>query len=118
MDFERVQFRKLLAEATKMFAASEKDKNKWSYVYDPEANFAGMMENSLPRCWTPSLSKAYADAKPTIEVKTPQKPTREERITKVKELRKHGFSLGEIAKMQGISKSTVKNYLDNYPYIK
>jgi DNA-binding NarL/FixJ family response regulator len=101
-----------------MFAASEKDKNKWSYVYDPEANFAGMMENSLPRCWTPSLSKAYADAKPTIEVKTPQKPTREERITKVKELRKHGFSLGEIAKMQGISKSTVKNYLDNYPYIK
>jgi len=44
IDFERVQFRKLLAEATKMFAAIDKDKNKWSYVYAPEASFAGMME--------------------------------------------------------------------------
>ena len=118
MDFERVQFRKLLAEATRMFAAIDKDKNKWSYVYAPEANFAGMMENSLPIFWTPSLSKAYADAKPTTEVKTPTKTTRAERITRVRELRKQGFSLGEIAKMQGISKSTAKNYLDSYPYKK
>jgi hypothetical protein len=118
MDFERVQFRKLLAEATRMFASIDKDKNKWSYVYAPEANFAGMMENSLPTFWTPSLSKAYADAKPTTEVKTPTKTTRAERITRVRELRKQGFSLGEIAKMQGISKSTAKNYLDSYPYRK
>ena len=118
IDFERVQFRKLLAEATKMFAAIDKDKNKWSYVYAPEASFAGMMENSLPSFWTPSLSKAYADAKPTTEVRTPRKTTREERITKVRDLRKQGFSLGEIAKIQGISKSTVKNYLDSYPYKK
>jgi hypothetical protein len=118
MDFERVQFRKLLAEATRMFAAIDKDKNKWSYVYAPEANFVGMMENSLPSFWTPGLSKAYADAKPTTEVKTPMKTTREERITKVRDLRKQGFSLGEIAKMQGISKSTTKNYLDSYPYRK
>ena len=118
IDFERVQFRKLLAEAIKMFAAIDKDKNKWSYVYAPEASFAGMMENSLPSFWTPSLSKAYADAKPTTEVRTPRKTTREERITKVRDLRKQGFSLGEIAKIQGISKSTVKNYLDSYPYKK
>jgi hypothetical protein len=118
IDFERVQFRKLLAEATKMFAAIDKDKNKWSYVYAPEAYFAGMMENSLPSFWTPSLSKAYADAKPTAEVRTPTKTTREERITKVRDLRKQGFSLGEIAKIQGISKSTAKNYLDSYPYQK
>jgi hypothetical protein len=118
IDFERVQFRKLLAEATKMFAAIDKDKNKWSYVYAPEASFAGMMENSLPSFWTPSLSKAYADAKPTAEVRTPTKTTREDRITKVRDLRKQGFSLGEIAKIQGISKSTAKNYLDSYPYKK
>jgi DNA-binding NarL/FixJ family response regulator len=118
IDFERVQFRKLLAEAIKMFAAIDKDKNKWSYVYAPEASFAGMMENSIPSFWTPSLSKAYADAKPTAEVRTPTKTTREDRITKVRDLRKQGFSLGEIAKIQGISKSTAKNYLDSYPYKK
>jgi hypothetical protein len=118
IDFERVQFRKLLAEATKMFAAIDKDKNKWSYVYAPEVNFAGMMENSIPNFWTPSLSKAYADSKPTTKVRTPTKTTREDRITKVRDLRKQGFSLGEIAKIQGISKSTVKNYLDSYPYKK
>lgn len=118
LDFERVQFRKLLVEATRLFAGIDKDKNKWSYVYAPESNFAGMMGNSLPTFWTQSLSKAYADAKPTAEVKTPKKTTKEDRIEKIKELRRQGFSLGEIAKMQAISKSTAKNYLDSYPYKK
>ena len=118
IDFERAQFRKLLAEATKMFAAIDKDKNKWAYVYAPESDFIGMMENSLPSFWSPSLSKAYADAKPTTEIKTPKKTTKEDRVEKVKELRRQGFSLGEIAKIQGISKSTAKNYLDSYPYKK
>jgi DNA-binding NarL/FixJ family response regulator len=118
LDFERVQFRKLLAEATRMFAAIDKNKNRWSYVYAPESNFAGMMENSLPSFWTPGLSKAFADMKPTAEIKAPKKTTKEEKMAKVKELSEQGFSLGEIAKMQGISKSTAKNYLDSYPYKK
>jgi len=116
LGFERVQFRKILAEATRMFAAIDKDKNKWSYVYSPESNFTGMMQNSLPSFWTPGLSKAYADAKPTGEVKPPKKTTREERIKKAEELHKQGFSLGEIAAMLGVSKSTLMNYLHGYPY--
>jgi hypothetical protein len=65
-----------LDEARKMFTAIVKDKNKWSYVYAPESNFAGMMQNSLPTFWTSGLSKAYADIKPTNEVKIPKKMTR------------------------------------------
>ncbi|MBN1368501.1 MAG: hypothetical protein JW967_11310, partial [Dehalococcoidales bacterium] len=96
--------------------AIDKDKIKWSYVYAPESNFIGMMENSLPAFWSPGLSKAYADAKPSTEVKTPKKITREDKVMKVKELRKIGYSLGEIAKIIGTSKSTVENYLNGYPY--
>jgi hypothetical protein len=118
LNFDRIELRKMLAEATKMFAAIDKDKNKWAYVYAPESDFAGMMQNSLPTFWTSGLSKAYADAKPSTEVKTPRNATGEERIEKAKELRKQGFSLGEIAHMLGVSKSTVMNYLDGYPYMK
>ena len=116
LEFERSQLKKLLAEAKRLFAAIDKDKNKWSYVYAPESNFIGMLENSLPTFWTPGLSKAYADAKPTIEVKPPKKMTREEKANMAKELRAKMYSLGEIAKVLGVSKSTVKNYLDVYPY--
>jgi hypothetical protein len=115
-EFERTQFRKIIAEAQRLFASIEKDKNKWAYVYAPESNFAGMMSNSLPSFWHPALSKAYSDARPNIEVRIPRKMTREDKIKNAMELRKQGFSLGETAKVLGVSKSTVKNYLDNYPY--
>jgi hypothetical protein len=118
VEFERVQFRKILAEAQRMFNAINKDKNKWAYVFAPESNFAGMMLNSLPAFWTPALSKGYAERKLSNEVKFPKKMTREERIKLARDLRKQGLSLGEMAKMLGTSKSTVKNFLDNYPYHK
>lgn len=35
---------------------------------------------------------------------------------KCNEVSIQGFSLGQIAKILGVSKSTVKNYIDDYPY--
>ncbi|MFH1031888.1 MAG: ATP-binding protein [Chloroflexota bacterium] len=118
LEFERPQFRKILAEAQKMFATIDKDKTKWAYVYAPESNFTGMMPNSLPSFWTPGLSKAYADAHLISEVKQPKKMTKEEKIKMAKELHVQRFTLGEIHVILGVSKSTVKNYVDDYPYRK
>lgn len=75
-----------------------------------------MIENSLPSFWMQGLSKAYADNIPVNEMVTARKMIREERINLAKELHRQGFSLGQIAKILGVSKSTVKNYIDDYPY--
>ena len=44
--------------------------------------------------------------------------TLEGKVKLARDLRRQAFSLGEIAKMLGGSKSTVKNCLDDYPYHK
>ncbi|MCL0029633.1 helix-turn-helix domain-containing protein [Dehalococcoidia bacterium] len=38
------------------------------------------------------------------------------KIEKAKELKRQGLSLGQIARMIGVSKPTIKNYLEGYPY--
>lgn len=117
LEFERKELRRIAEEARKMFAAiNNRDKNKWAYVYAPRSNFIGMLENSLPSFWKPGLSKAYADSTPVSEMAIPKKMAREEKIKLAKELHWQGFSLSQIAKILGVSKSTVKNYLDDYPY--
>ncbi len=119
LEFERKELRRIAEKAGKMFAAiNDRDKNKWAYVHAPRSNFIGMMENSIPSFWTPGLSKAYADSTPVNEIGIPQKTSWEEKMKQAKELRRQGFSLGQIAKILGVSKSTIKNYIDNYPYRK
>ena len=118
-EFERKELRKIAEEASRMFAViNTKDKNKWAYVYAPGSDFVGMIENSLPSFWTQTLSKAFADKVPVDEMIIPKNLTREEKIKRAKEMHRQGLSLGQIAEILGVSKSTVKNYLDDYPYRK
>jgi hypothetical protein len=116
-EFERKELKRIAEEAKRMFTAiNTKDRNRWAYVYAPGSDFVGMLENSLPGFWSPVLSKAYADSTPVNGMVIPKKMTREEKIKLAKELHRQGFSLGQIVKVLGVSKSTIKNYIDNYPY--
>ncbi len=119
-EFERKELRKLAEKAKRMFAAvSDKDKPRWSYVYAPESNFEGMLENSLPSFWTSGLSKAYADTADTKvvnEIRVPPKMSRKDKIRKAKELHESGWTDSQIARYFGVAKSTVHNWIHDYPY--
>ena len=47
-------------QAQEALASKGKDKKCWSYVYSPDADFVGPLENSLPSFWKPSLSRLFA----------------------------------------------------------
>ncbi len=117
LEFERKELRRLSEEAKNMFAAiNNRYKNKWAYVYAPGSDFIGMLQNSTPSFWTPSLSRAYADNISIAEIIMPRNIVRDERIKMAKELHRQGFSLGYSKKVLGVSRSTVKNYIADYPY--
>ena len=75
------------------------------------------MENSLPSFWTPQLSKVHATGG-GVKPRAPKKTPLNERIEKAKQYKRQGLSLGQIAKLMGVTKPTVKNYLEDYPYKK
>jgi DNA-binding NarL/FixJ family response regulator len=102
-----------------MFAAiSVKEKTKWSYVYAPVSDFAGMLENSLPSFWSGGLSRSYADNTPNNGLVVPEKMSLEQKKKRAKELYNSGWSYSQIARYFGVSKSTVYNWIHNYPYRK
>ena len=86
------------------------------YIYAPESNFVSMLENSKPSFWSSRLSKAYADTNLVSEILTPRKMTHEEKIQKSKELHENGWSDSQIAAYFGVSKSTIHNWIHDYPY--
>ena len=115
LEFDRRELNKIALKATQAFATLGSDKRKWAYVYSPDANFVGLVENSLPTFWTPKLSHIFATKGEAI-TRPPRKTPLEQRIERAKELKRQGLTNGQIAKMMGVSKATVKNYLEDYPY--
>ncbi|MFC1968640.1 hypothetical protein ACFLVX_04570, partial [Chloroflexota bacterium] len=50
------------------------------------------------------------------KVKLARKMNVSERIAQAKEYEAQGFNRSNIARLMGVSKATIKNYLDDYPY--
>ena len=75
----------------------------------------GLVESSLPTFWSEKLSHIFATGGQRI-AREPGKAPLSQRIEKAKELKRQDLSLGQIAKLLGITKPTVKNYLEDYPY--
>ncbi len=115
-EFDRPELRKLVGQAQESFGNVRAERRKWSFVYSPDADFVGPLENQLATFWKPRLSRLFVagDQTPTQRPATRQTPR--ERAQKAKELRSQGRSLSEIANVLGVSKSTVVNYLKGYPY--
>jgi len=115
LEFDRRELNKIAANAQQAFATLVGDKRKWSYVYSPDSNFAGLVENSPPTYWTEKLSHVFATGGQTIP-RPPKKTPLKQRIEKAKELKRQRLSNGRIADIMDVSKGTVKNWLEDYPY--
>ncbi len=113
--FDRRELNKIAVNAQQAFATIGRDKRRYAYVYSQDTDFIGLIENSLPIFWSEKLSHIFA-AGGEITARAPKKTPLEQQKEKVKELKRQGLSNGQIAKLMGVSKGTIKNYLEDYPY--
>lgn len=117
LKFERRQLTPIMSKAREFFSALTSNKKKWAYVYAPNQDFLGPMEHSRATFWREGLSYLFA-TKAAIIARPPKKISLDQRIEEAKELRQQGLSLGQIAKMLNVTKPTIKNWLEDYPYKK
>lgn len=116
LEFDRPEFSRLATQAGEAFATVKGDRRRWAFVYAPDADFLGLLENALPSFWKPSLSHLYAGESAPAQPRTPKRMTPQEKARKAKELRASKASLKEIAEALGVTRGTVVNYLKGYPY--
>jgi hypothetical protein len=119
-EFERPALRQIVSKARLAFENKSGDRKKWSYVYSPDAGFNGLVENSLPTFWSQKLSRMYGQTSRDEKAseKHPSQMPLKQKKQKAKELYKNQWSLSRIAKYFGVSKSTVFNWIRDYPYPK
>jgi DNA-binding CsgD family transcriptional regulator len=115
LKFDRRELNDLAIQARAAFATIKGDKRQWSFVCVLDTGFAGLVQNTLPTFWKEKLSHVFAAGGEAIAM-APKKTPLSQRIEKAKELALQGLSQGEIAKLMGVSRPTVGNWLKSYPY--
>lgn len=113
---DRPEIRSMLEKASLAFQEISGDRRKWAYVFSQAKGEIGLIESGIPTFWTDGLSRAFANSGESTPLAA-KAVTLEERIPKAKEYHAQGLSLRQIAKLLGVSPATIKNYLDNYPYV-
>lgn len=116
LQFERPELNQLASKAREVFSSIQGDKHKWSYVYAPDTEFQGLLENELPSFWKTGLSRIFASGIDKPVARAPRKLTLQDKIQKAREMREQGKSYSEIAEVLRVTKGSVVNYLKNYPY--
>ncbi|MFC1983634.1 helix-turn-helix domain-containing protein [Chloroflexota bacterium] len=116
--FERPELRKIMEEARLAFDSVKGDRKAWSYVYSPDTGFTGLIENGLPSFWSNKLSNMYGYGyqKEKASERLPSSMSKEGKKQRAKELHKAGWSYSKIANYFGVSKTTVFNWIHDYPY--
>ena len=115
LKFDRRELNDLATQARAAFATIKGDKRQCSFVCVLDTGFADLVQNTLPTFWHEKLSHVFAAGGEAI-VMAPKKTPLSQRIEKAKELARQGLSQGEIAKLMGVSRPTVGNWLKGYPY--
>ena len=115
-DFDRPELRRLVGQASEALERIQGDRRPWAYVYSPDADCLGIVENQLPTFWKPALSRLFASGDTSESVRRVGKRSPRERAARAMELRAKRYSYSQIAQELGVSKSTVLNYLRDYPY--
>ena len=116
LEFDRPELAKLATRARQVLSTVQGDRQKWAYVYAPDADFMGLLENQLPSFWKPSLSNVFAREEVPSQVSRPKKMTPQEKAQRALEMSESGLTYSEISIRLGVSKATVVNYLKGYPY--
>ena len=118
-EFERPELNHVTNQAVKAFASINGNKQRWSYLYSPDTDFSGLIENELPSFWKPSLSRMFAGEDSTIsKPRVVSRLTLQEKVQKAKEMREQKASYEDIALALGVTRGTAFNYVRNYPYRK
>lgn len=116
LEFDRPQLTKLATQAKQALDSVQGNKQRWSFVYAPDADFRGLMENELPSFWKPRLSRLFAIGPASPTRRQPKSMTSRDRQKRALELRAQGASYGVIARELGVSRGTAVNYIKGYPY--
>lgn len=113
--FDRPELREIAAQASQAFQSIIGNRKEWSFVFTQTQGCVGLIKNSTPSFWNDKLSRAFA-SEGVCKARPAKKLTRVERQAQAKEYEKMGYKPAQIARMMGLSKATIKNYLEDYPY--
>ena len=116
LDFERKELRRLTEQARQAIESIPGNRKPWSYVYAPDSDFLGLLENELPSFWKPGLSRIYAAEASPAKPRRSERSSPKERAAIARKMRADGATLSAIAKVLGVTSGTVVNYLKDYPY--
>lgn len=118
-EFERPELNHVTNQAVNTFASINGNKQRWSYLYSPDTDFSGLIENELPSFWKPSLSRMFAGEDSTAsKPRVVSRLTLQEKVQKAKAMREQNASYEDIALALGVTRGTAFNYVRNYPYRK
>ena len=116
LEFDRRELNKLATQAREALGGVRGDQRRWTYVYAPDADFLGLMENELPSFWKPRMSRLFAGDGAPASPRPPERMTPGQKANRAKAMREQGGSYGQIATALGVTRGTVLNYLKDYPY--